>query len=333
MGKGREKTLGDRARQADSLKDDVLADVSSASAFPSSTHPPLYPSTHDWSQDLAPAEDTWRARLDLRFDKGPKGARLARQTHSGPLLAQKPFYPEGPEVCHAYVLHPPGGVVGGDALELGVDVEPGAFALVTTPAATKLYRSAGKEASIRQAFRVADGAGLEWLPQETIAHNGALARLRTEVELAPSAWFVGWEIVCLGLPASGAPFVSGAFRQGLKVRVADAPVLAERALYAGGAPALDAAWGLAGRRVIGSMAALVGQPGAGSEALALARAALEAFGALQGLAACTLCEGAVLCRYLGQDAWEAKGLFAAVWERLRERFLGRPACAPRIWST
>jgi len=116
----------------------------------------------------------WQASLELAFAADTSGAtRLDRRAHRGPFLVQRPFFPEGREVCHVYLLHPPGGLVGGDELRLDLRVGEGARALVTTPAAGKAYRTLGPVSRQTQALSVADGAALEWLPQETIVYDGA----------------------------------------------------------------------------------------------------------------------------------------------------------------
>jgi urease accessory protein len=148
----------------------------------------------------------WRAELSLGFtaepdEEGRRGAagsaapatRLTSRAHRGPLVVQRPFYPEGPGVPHVYVLHPPGGVVGGDSLRVEVSVGPRAHALVTTPAATKVYRTRGPRATQVQRLTVAAHAALEWLPQETILHDGAAIDLDTTVVLADGARFIGLE--------------------------------------------------------------------------------------------------------------------------------------------
>ena len=132
-------------------------------------------------------------------------------------MVQRPFYPEGPEVPHVYVLHPPGGLVGGDRLRLDVTIDARAHALITTPAATKIYRSAGPLASQKQRFEVGEGGALEWLPQETILHDGANADLTTRVSLAAGARFVGIDTLCFGLPARGETFATGRCRQRFEI--------------------------------------------------------------------------------------------------------------------
>jgi len=89
-------------------------------------------------RDAQPSPIGWQARLDLRYSASA-GERtvLSHRRHTGPLLVQKPFYPEGPRVCHSTLVHPPGGIAGGDRLELHVEVEAGAHAVITTPGAAK----------------------------------------------------------------------------------------------------------------------------------------------------------------------------------------------------
>ncbi|MBM4202088.1 MAG: urease accessory protein UreD, partial [Gammaproteobacteria bacterium] len=141
----------------------------------------------------------WNAELELRFAPGHGKTVIAHRRHVGPLLVQRPFYPEGP-VCHVYLLHPPGGVVAGDTLGIDVDAANGSAGLVTTPAAGKFYRSASGLARQSVSLRVADGASLEWLPQETIVYQGARVRSRITIELEAGARFVGWDVVALGRP-------------------------------------------------------------------------------------------------------------------------------------
>lgn len=270
----------------------------------------------------------WRARLDLEFESRSGRSVLMRRRHYGPLRVQRPFYPEGDEVCHVYVLHPPGGVVGGDELDITVDVNPVAAALLTTPAAGKFYRSDGRLARQRQGLRVAAGASLEWLPQETIVFAGASAALATHVELQGDARFMGWEILCLGRPGAGESFEHGSVSQAWEIRCDGRPVLIERAVYDGEGAALGAPWGLAGRPVCGSLVCVGDYTGLVDE-MRGATAALN----IEGLFSVTQLAAVLVCRYLGRHSDEARRCFARVWEILRPVFLRRAACAPRIWAT
>lgn len=275
----------------------------------------------------APAQAPgWLARLELGFAPRAGRTRLVHRRHRGPLVLQRPFHPEG-EVCHAYLIHPPGGVVGGDRLELELGVEAGAHALLTTPAANKFYRSAGATALQRQWLTVGEGAALEWLPQEQILFAGARVDALTRVHLAEGARFIGWELSCLGRPASGEGFDSGGLRQRLELWRGGRPLLLERNRFAGGERLLAAAHGLGGKPIFGTLLAVGADAG---ELAELRERLLPAEIAAVGL---TLLDGLLVARYLGEGAEQARGLFTRIWEILRPRLLGRPACPPRIWRT
>src|SRR3954467_14484647 len=147
--------------------------------------------------------------LSLALEKTEHGTQLTRASHEGPLRIQRVLRPEGPQCPHIYLLHPPGGVVGGDRLQTRVTLGAGAQVLLTTPAAQKLYRSQGDRAQISNLLEVASGGRLEWLPSETLAFSAAQALLTTRVELAPAAAFIGWDIACYGMPARGGTFGAG----------------------------------------------------------------------------------------------------------------------------
>jgi urease accessory protein len=251
---------------------------------------------------------------------------VREREHLGPLQVQRAFYPEGPELCHLYLLHPPGGLVAGDRLNVFIDVDAGARALVTTPAAGKVYRGDERPpAAVRQQLTVGAGASLEWFPQETIVFEGGRVELETRVDLAASASFLGWELVCLGRPAAGEAFAHGSCRQRFELWREGRPLCLERARLDGGAPALGARWGLAGAPV---SATLLATPIAGP---------LDAIRALPlepgDLGSATLLDDVLVCRYLGASAERARRHFARVWELVRPTLLGRPAHLPRIWST
>jgi urease accessory protein len=265
-----------------------------------------------------PVAQSWKAELALAFERRGERTVLAERRHDGPLVVQKPLYPEGDAVCHAIVVHPPAGIAGGDELELGARAAGGAHALLTTPGAGKWYRSAGPWAQQKLRFEV--GGALEWLPQETIVFEGARARLETEVRLQGGARYLGWEILCLGRTGSGEKFGKGEVRLDTKLYRDGRLLWLERGRIEGGGALLDSPAGLQGRPVCGT---------------------LVASGAQFDLAACREVEGlavtqlpdALLARYLGDSSEEAKRLFARLWAVLRPALVGREAVPPRIWST
>ena len=106
---------------------------------------------------------TWHASLELDYTLSA-ARTVAHHRHKGPLRILQSLYPEGDAVCHNVLVHPPGGLVGGDTLDIQTTVATGAHALVTTPGATRFYRSLGELALQRAHVTLAAGARLEWLP-------------------------------------------------------------------------------------------------------------------------------------------------------------------------
>lgn len=280
----------------------------------------------------------WSARLELEIARDGRGAsRLRRAEHEGPLRVQRPFYPEGADgPCHVYVLHPPGGVVGGDTLALDVKLGRGAAALLTAPGASKLYRAdarrfaAGRApgSALTQRFRVQAGAILEWFPHESIVYDGAHASLRTHVELERGATYAGWELLCLGRPACGESFTRGELRSELAISRARELAFIERGLFRGGDALLRARFGLAGHPVLATF--VLAAPGVSASWVAALR---EALAAESGLFAATLVSGVLVLRFLGDSTREGRSLFERALAVLRPLYAGRAAVHPRIWST
>jgi urease accessory protein len=265
----------------------------------------------------------WRAELSLTFAHDTSRTVLARKQHIGPLVVQRPFYPEGPDrnVCHVYLVHPPGGIVGGDRLRFDATLQPQAHSVITTPAATKFYRTLpDRHAVLDQTLRAQD-ATLEWLPQETILFREARAHTTTRIELAGRSRFIGWELMCYGRPACNELFDNGNAKQQLEVWIDEYPVLLDRLHIDGENPTMRAPWGLAGHSLLGT---LLAYPAIEND--------LEAARVHEGFA-CTLVDGVLSCRLVSNDADTAKRSFVHLWRTLRPRIVGREAVLPRIWAT
>ena len=276
-------------------------------------------------QVVEPVARSWQASLSLGFELREGKTVLATKAHDGPLVVQKPLYPEGGEICHAIVVHPPGGIAGGDELALEVKTAKQASALLTTPGAAKWYRSAGPLA--RQTISLDVGGTLEWLPQEVIIFDGARAELAFEANLAPGARLLGWDLVCLGRTGSGERFGRGGYRFTTRVRRAGRLLWQERGRIDGGGRLLESPAGLAGKPVFGTL--FFSGPTPGKELLEETRKIVPEVG--EG--AMTLLPGILLARYLGGSTEAAKRWFIALWRVLRPALCGRAAVEPRIWRT
>ncbi len=267
----------------------------------------------------------WQAQLKLGFEARGQKTVLSQRQRLGPLAVQRPFYPEG-AVCHVYLLHPPGGVAGGDELEVQVHTHPQSAALLTSPGAAKFYHSHHLPAQQRQHLSVADGACLEWLPQENIFFPGARVTLDMQVHLQGSARFIGWDIQCLGRPVIQERFTSGSLLFRSQIQRDGVPLLIER-LSIQHPHDLDRPAGLNQHAVFGTLYATP----ADQPVMQTARECLNT--EQQAQCGMTLLDGMLVARYLGPDTALAKACFEQIWQAVRPLIMQRDSCIPRIWNT
>jgi urease accessory protein len=274
---------------------------------------------------------TWHARLQL--DYALEASRtVVRHQHDGPLRILQSLYPEGDAVCHNVLVHPPGGLVGGDTLDINATVVPGAHGLITTPGATRFYKSAGELALQRTRLTLAEGARLEWLPLEALCYNACQAENRLTMDLAPGAELMGWDVTALGLPGANQPFATGRFQQHIEV-----PGLwLERGLIDAADPLLlDSPLGLAGHRCIASIFFIAGSPlerNRRQAALDVAREVIHAH-PLAATAGATSPNGqVVIVRALAPVVEPAMDLMRRVRAAWRGHFWDLAAANPRIWA-
>lgn len=272
----------------------------------------------------------WHGHLQLDYSRD--GDRtIALDRHKGPLRVLRRLYPEGPAICHHVLVHPPGGIVGGDVLELDARLGAGTHALITTPGAARFYRSAGMPALQHSRLQLAAGARLEWLPMETIAHAGCLAENRIRFELEPGAEMIGWDLLALGLPAAGEPFDHGRFLQHLSLP----GHWLERGWVRGDdALLLDSPLGWAGQRVLGTLWFATGTPldtARRDGLLDAARAEIETEAIVAGVTAPQ--ERVLVLRVLAAQVEPAMRLLKAVRASWRALAWDLGADAPRIWRT
>ena len=271
---------------------------------------------------------SWQANLDLGFEYKNDRTILTKRKHHGPLMVQKPFYPEQSGCCHVYLIHPPGGIVGGDSLNIDATLGQQAHALVTTPAATKFYRSNGFESSQVQNINVTENAILEWLPQETIYFNAADARTKTRINTHPNSKFIAWEIQCLGRPTNKEDFINGHCVQKLEVWTDNKPLFLECNRLHGSSPILNTPWGLQNNKAIGTL--ITSDNGQDSMLEIVKQHAGNFTGITLG---CTRLNDFILIRAMTHYAEELKKFFISMWEIIRPTLLNLEACPPRIWYT
>ena len=272
--------------------------------------------------------------LDYRADTLDGTPRtVAFDRHEGPLRILASLYPEAPSVCHNVLVHPPGGIVGGDSLAIDITLAANTHALLTTPGATRFYRSAGEAATQTLTARVADGARLEWLPLETIAHSGCIGENSLTFKLGAGAEMVGWDVLALGLPASNDAFERGRYTQTIGL---PGQWLERARIDASDTRLLDSPLGWAGRRVLCTMWFAAGAPitPARRDSLLDSARELSAAHELHSTAGATAAHAnVVVLRVLSARVEPAMNLLTQVWAAWRQQAWALPACAPRVWRT
>ncbi|AMO99433.1 ureD urease accessory family protein [Collimonas arenae] len=272
-----------------------------------------------------------QAWLSLRFADDRGTTRLLERAHYGPLRVQKALYPEHPSVCHAIIVHPPGGVVGGDQLTIKAEVGEHGHAFLTTPGAAKWYQSNGKISQQQVRLQIADKATLEWLPQETIFFDQADVELDHQVELQGNARYIGGEILCFGRTASGESFDSGRIAQHTTIRRDGKLLWFEQGTLGGGSAAMRSRLGLADCTVCATL--IVAGKAFPAAFVQQLRDAASLLSAGQAGVGASQIKSLLVLRYLGHSSELARQWMMQAWQRIRPELLEREAHIPRIWNT
>jgi urease accessory protein len=273
----------------------------------------------------------WAAELHVRFRRRNDKTILIEKRHTGPLLVQKALYPEGREVCHVVIVHPPGGIAGGDDLAIHVDLEPGTSAVLTTPAATKWYKGAGRGSRQQVHIRIAKGCALDWLPQENIYFNATQVDSRLTLQIEPEATAIGWEVGLLGRQASAEEWLEGSIRSEASIVDENRRQLwVERIILDASSQLRQAPQGLSGYNVFGTLWAI-----GSSDAAAIAEELASELPFETDLRAgvTTTPEGILLVRAVAHDVEQLRRTMIACWTRLRPSFHRLQAQPLRLWTT
>jgi urease accessory protein len=279
----------------------------------------------------------WRAGIRLEFDLLDHRTRMTRSLHEGPLGVQRPFYPgkKAADECQVYLLHPPGGFVGNDLIDIEGKLAERTHVLVTTPSAGKFYRvlpGCWQRQEVR--WSIKSGAALAWVPQENIFFRGCLGNVSTLFRLEQDSHLFTWDMSVLGRGASGERFDSGSVRQELTLVLENRLLLKERFVLDAGELIQRAPWGLGASQVFAT-------------ALLYGPKFVRQFDTIQSMvsdwsrheqvrAGVTLKKGVMVIRYLGPKISQCRSGFEQLMSSLGKPEDGHEMpgwTRPRIWST
>ena len=267
----------------------------------------------------------WQGNLQLAYRYSLAKTQAVRHQGTAPLKVQRSFYPEDQSICHNTILHTAGGVVGGDRLQINIDLEPQARAVITTAAAGKIYGSNGTPAIQSIVQNIGENACLEWLPQETILFNQAIFHQHLRVNLAATGSWLGWEINRFGRTARGERFTQGEWKSATEVYRQGKPIWIDRQVLSGD-KMVDSPHGLARHSIVGSLA-WIGEE-VSKDLVIEARSLFDGESSKIGVTRLT---SGLLCRYRGDSTTEVRQWFIAVWHLLRYSFLHSPPVQMRVW--
>ena len=275
------------------------------------------------------ASKSWTGKLDLTYSHQDGTTKLSNALAQAPLKIQRAFYPEGPELCHSVILHTAGGIVGGDRLVQNIELEAHSQVLLTTAAASKVYRSEGERSQQIITLKLAENAYLEWFPQETVIFNEAIYQQDLRVELGSNAVFCGWEITRLGRTARGEQFLAGDWRSRIEIWQADRPLWIDRQGLQGSLEMINSPNVLNQKAIVATFIWL----GQKVETAILTEAReLGKSWVKEGEIGLTQTQGdGLLCSYRGSSTTEVKQYFEAIWGLLRQTYRDLPVIRPRVW--
>jgi len=249
---------------------------------------------------------------------------LGRLYYRDPL---KVLFPRG-DLPTAALVTTGGGLFGGDIYDIDISLEKNAQALVTAQAAEKVYRSSGPDCEINVNLEVADGACLEWLPQETILFDQARFRRTTKLDLTTQGSALVGEIIVFGRLASGEELKKGLLREAWEIK-RDGKLIWVDALHIEDQfeRTLNHVSGFGGARAVATAVY------AARNAKELLESARVILGQHEGVRLGATCvNGVLICRWLAKDPYALRQAFGAFWSEFRNEALGRQACLPRLWN-
>lgn len=263
----------------------------------------------------------WLASLKLVFKNKNKKTFLYKKTHKGPILVQKEFYPE--KICHVYIIHPPGGLVSGDKINISVKLKKLSQALITNPSSTKFYRSYNNNISVlKQKFYLEQHTSLEFLPQSNIFFADAILNVENHFFIDKNVKLFAWDSFCFKKTIENKRvFGSGSCITNLQIWKNNIPLLNEKTRILNG----DLSILLKRYYFVSTIIAIPGN----NDLLKL----IYSINYKNCIIGSTLLDDLLIIRMLNTNNINMQKTIYQIWRILRPRIIGAKACKPRIWNT
>ncbi|WP_159715168.1 urease accessory protein UreD [Blochmannia endosymbiont of Camponotus nipponensis] len=266
----------------------------------------------------------WLGELELNFAVRKGRSVLTKCKHVGPFYVKKSFYSDNDNTPHVYLLHPPGGLVGGDKLMLDVQLESGSRALLTTPGAAKFYSSNGMCAVQKNTFKLEGNTAFEWVPQSSIFFPKTKAKVDTTFIIEQGSKVISFEMLHFGNVSLGADVYPEEVDICLNVFLYNSVGLQERLRI----NKLNCVIKLGGFQISALLFAIPSD----EEILNKVRKLITSVKHFQ-IGGATLLDEILVVRLLGNDNQYLKSLLHCIWYTIRPVIIGREVTVPRIWST
>ena len=271
----------------------------------------------------------WHGKVDLVYQYKAETSSIKSVFCQAPFKIQRPFYPEGKSRCHSVILHTAGGIVGGDILKQNIRLLPHSQVLITTPAATKIYRSAEKKAIQEIKINLEENSYLEYLPQEAIVFNQAQFQQKMIVSLSENTSFLTWEINRFGRSARGENFTDGRWVSEVEIWQGKKPLWIDRKYLQGDRDHFDSLNGLNKKPVVGSLIFISEMQI--DDLILLIRKLIEQKFTYKSIHITSIQKG-ILCLYQGDSVNLCKDMFISIWQLLRQRQDLNFKIKPRVWQ-
>ena len=271
----------------------------------------------------------WEGLIDLNYHYKDQKTRVKSSYTRSPFRLQTPFYPENDHICHSVIIHTAGGIVGGDRLVQNINLEENCHALITTPAAAKIYKTNGLTATQSTQITIASNSILEFLPQENIIFKGAKYQQNFQVLLGENSRFCTWEINRFGRTARGEKFNQGDWQSSYEVIQNGKLIWIDHQRLEGSDEICTSLNGL-NNYAISATFYWLGDD-IPDELVSQCRDLISQV-IDRGEAGVTTLTKGMLCRYRGNSSTEVKRWFLQVWGILRRHFLNKDKIVSRIWQ-